>query len=80
MNKYKVKITHVFSEVIDVDANNEAEAREKAKELIDKQEEMKASYDVTLPPEHWAVISQDQYDELVKQFETELAKQKEENK
>lgn len=80
MNKYKVKITHVFSEVVDVSANNEEEAKEKAKEYIQKENEMKATYDVTLPSEHWAVISEEQYNEMVKQFEAELENQKNSNK
>jgi hypothetical protein len=79
MNKYKVKVTHVFSEVIDISANNEEDAREKAKEYLSKEEEMKASYEATLPPEHWAILSQEKYDEMVKQFEAKLAEQKEES-
>lgn len=79
MNKYKVKVTHVFSEVIDISANNEEEAREKAKQYLHTEEEMRASYEATLPPEHWAVVSQEQYDEMVKQFEAKLVEQKEES-
>jgi hypothetical protein len=81
MNKYKVKITHVFSEVLDVEAANEEEAREKAKTAL--QSESHASnpqYETTLPLEHWAVITEEKYNEMVKQFEAELAKREEANK
>jgi hypothetical protein len=80
MNKYKVKISHVFSEVLEVEAANEDEAREKARTVM--QNESRApvpQYETTLPPEHWAVISEEKYNEMVKQFEAELAKQKEGN-
>jgi hypothetical protein len=79
--KYKVKITHVFSEVIDFEAASEDEAREKAiAELKREDREVKAAYETTLPPEHWPIISEEKYNEMVSQFEAELAKQQEENK
>jgi hypothetical protein len=81
MNKYKVKVSHVFSEILDVEAANEEEAREKAKaELENEQRSAQPQYETTIPKEHWAVITEDKYNEMVKQFEAELAKQKEGNK
>jgi hypothetical protein len=78
MNKYKVKVSHVFSEILDVEAANEEEAKEKAKaELENEQRPAQPQYETTIPTEHWAVITEDKYNEMVKQFETELAKQKE---
>lgn len=81
MNKYKVKISHVFSEILEVEAANEDEAREKAKtEMQDENRSAAPQYETTLPVEHWAVITEEKYNEMVKQFEAELAKQKEGNK
>ena len=81
MNKYKVKITHVFAEIIDVEANNEEEARQLALENLQKDDrELKAAYETTLPMEHWPVITEEKYNEMVAKIEAELAKQEEENK
>jgi hypothetical protein len=81
MNKYKVKVSHVFSEILEVEAANEEEARQKARtELQDENRTATPQYETTLPSEHWAVITEEKYNEMVKQFEAELAKQKEGNK
>ena len=81
MNKYKVKVTHVFSEVLEVEAANEEEARTKVhNELQDQERKAAPQYETTLPPEHWAVITEEKYNEMVEQFEAELAKQQEGNK
>ena len=77
MNKYKVKINHVFSEVINVSANNEEEAKEIAlKELEKEEREMKASYEATIPSEHWPVITEEKYNEIVKDVESKLQENK----
>jgi hypothetical protein len=66
MNKYKVKVSHVFSEVLDIEALNEEEAREKALAML-KNEDYKsaAHYETTIPTEHWPVITQEEFDNLV---------------
>ena len=81
MNKYKVKISHLFSEVLDVEAANEEEAKEKVKAVL-QSEERPASpqYETTLPMEHWPVIPEEKYNEMVEQYKEELAKQGEINK
>jgi hypothetical protein len=80
MNKYKVKVTHVFSEILNVEAANEEEAKNKANEkLQDEKRALEPRYETTLPSEHWIVITEEQYNEMVKQFEAELAKRKEAN-
>jgi hypothetical protein len=78
MNKYKVKVTHLFSEVIDIEAENEDEAKEKVK-IVLQQEDRNAmpSYETTLPSEHWPVITEEKYNEMVKDVEAKLAEQKE---
>jgi hypothetical protein len=81
MNKYKVKVTHIFSEVLDVTAINEEEAKQKVQtELQDQNRKAVPQYETTMPPEHWPVITEDKYNQIVEQFEAALAKQQEENK
>ena len=81
MNKYKVKVSHLFSEIINVEALNEEEAKEKAlNELKNEERKSGPQYETTVPAEHWSVITEEKYNEMVKQFEAELAKQKEGNK
>jgi hypothetical protein len=76
MNKYKVKVSHVFSEVLDIEALNEEEAREKALATL-KNEDYKsaAHYETTIPTEHWPVITEEKYNEMIAKFEAELKTQ-----
>jgi hypothetical protein len=81
MTKYKVKVTHVFAEVLDVEADNEEDARSKVHDELQNQERSAMpQYETTLPPEHWRVITVEKYNEMIKKFEAELAKEKEGNK
>ena len=76
--KYIVKVINVFSNLIAVDANNEEEAKEKAKELLVNKpdgEEFQHLYESTLPPEHWAVITQEDFDKLKEDFQKSLEPQ-----
>jgi hypothetical protein len=76
--KYIVKVINVFSNLISVDANNEEEAKEKAKELLVNKpdgEEFQHVYESTLPPEHWAVITQEDFDKLKDEFQKTLEPQ-----
>jgi predicted alpha/beta hydrolase family esterase len=79
MNKYKVKISHIFSEVIDIEAANEDEAKEKATAELDREDrESNIEYETTIPSENWPVISEEQLKDLIEQFEAANAKTKEE--
>ena len=76
--KYIVKVINVFSNLISVDANNEEEAKEKAKELLVNKpdgEEFQHLYESTLPSEHWAVITQEDFDKLKEDFAKSLEPQ-----
>ena len=76
--KYIVKVINVFSNLISVDANNEEEAKEKAKELLVNKpdgEEFQHLYESTLPSEHWAVITQEDFDKLKDEFQKTLEPQ-----
>lgn len=69
MNKYKVKITHLFSEIVDVEAENKEDAKQKTLELIQKDDfQVDPQYETTIPSEHWNVISEEEFQELVKSF------------
>jgi hypothetical protein len=71
MNKYVVKVSSIFSNIIEVEAEDEDMARAKAQEFLENRsenEENKESirhyYESTFPPEHWPVITQEKYEEL----------------
>jgi len=66
-NRYVVKVANVFSNYIEVIANNEQEAKEAAKEILNKEDiinSFKHYYEATIPPEHWGVMSKEDFDKL----------------
>lgn len=66
MNKYKVKVTHVFSELIDVEAENENEAKLEVKKQIESEDRTaRPMYEATIPEEHWPVITEEEFNKLV---------------
>jgi len=76
--KYIVKVINVFSNLISVDANNEEEAKEKAKELLVNKpdgKDFQHLYESTLPSEHWSVITQEDFDKLKDDFQKTLEPQ-----
>jgi hypothetical protein len=76
--KYIVKVINVFSNLIAVDANNEEEAREKEKQLLVNKpegEEFEHLYESTLPSDHWAVITKEDFDKLKEDFQKSLEPQ-----
>ena len=76
--KYIVKVINVFSNLIAVDANIEEEAKEKAKELLVNKpdgEEFEHLYESTLPSDHWAVITQEDFNKLKEDFQKSLEPQ-----
>jgi Leu/Phe-tRNA-protein transferase len=79
MNKYKVKVTHLFAEVIDIEAESPEEAKQKIAELIQKEDfQSQPQYETTIPSEHWKVITEEEFQKIVKSFAEEI--QKEQNK
>lgn len=69
MNKYVVKVSSVFSNIIEVEAEDEHGARAKAQEILEDNSvkgdgSLKHYYESTLPPEHWPVITQEKYEQL----------------
>lgn len=73
MNKYVVKVVNIFSNLIEVEAEDEASAREAAKtKLIDpnNDDQFQHFYESTLPEEHWAVITKDKYEQIKAEVES----------
>ena len=72
--KYVVKVINMFANLIHVEANNEEEAKVKAKELLlteAKEKDYPLYYESTLPEEFWAVITEDKLEELKKESESQ---------
>jgi hypothetical protein len=66
MNKYKVKVIHIFNELLDVEAESPEKAQEKVGEIITSEGYQGApQYETTIPPENWPVITQEEFDKLV---------------
>jgi len=66
MNKYKVKVIHIFNEVLDIEAESEEKAKEEAaNKLMSEGYEGSPSYETTIPPENWPVISEEEFNKIV---------------
>ena len=73
MDKYVVKVVHVFSNIVETDAASEEEAKHNVLELLQgSEQEFKNYYESTLPPENWSVILKSDYDNIKAQVEEEL--------
>lgn len=85
MNKYVVKVSSVFSNIIEVEAENEEGARVKAQTFLEsahiteEKPEIKHYYESTFPPDQWPVITQEKYEELKKQVQSMADKKIAEN-
>lgn len=84
MDKYIVKVVHMFSNLVEVEAESEDDARHKALENVQNtKEELKNYYESTLPIEHWAVIEKTEFDkikaEVEEKIKTESTNQEEPN-
>ena len=80
MEKYKVKVSHLFSELVDVEAEDQEQAKQKALEIMkDAERKSEAVYETTISPEYWPVITEEQYETMVKNIEEELSKEAEQS-
>lgn len=89
MNKYVVKVSSIFSNIIEVEAEDEEMARVKAREFLENRSEKDGNndedksirhyYESTFPPENWPVITQDKYNELKEQVKNTIASEEEPN-
>lgn len=81
MNKYVVKIVHVFANLVEVEANDESDAREKASAKLqdpNNTEQVEHFYESTFPPENWPVITKEKFEELKAQVENGILGNQEE--
>jgi curved DNA-binding protein CbpA len=82
MNKYVVKVVNVFSNLIEVEAEDESGARQKAFEVLtdeNNDEKVDHFYESTLPKENWSVITKESFEKLKAQVEEDFSKAKEQN-
>jgi len=82
MIKFKIKIPHIFSELLDVEAENEAGALKLAKEILKTpNREFYPVHEVVLPPDNWTMVTQDQFMEIMQQLKNnKIAKDNSGNK
>jgi hypothetical protein len=69
--KYMVKVMNLFSNLIEVEAQDADEARQKAKDIITNKkenEDIPLFYEVTIPDEHWGVIEKDEFEKIQEQM------------
>ena len=60
MKKYIVKVTSFFATFVEVEAENESEARTKAEtHMKESDKELEHHYEGTLPLEEWAVVDEE---------------------
>jgi hypothetical protein len=77
MDKYIVKVVHVFSNLVEVEAESEDDARHKALENVQNtKEELKNYYESTLPIENWAVIEKTEFDKIKAEVEEKIKAKK----
>lgn len=73
MNKYVVKVVHVFSNLVHVEASSEEDARQKAMEYISNDKtNLKNYYEATIPPENWHVIEEEEFNKIKAEAEEKL--------
>lgn len=72
MTKYKVKVIHIFNELLEVEAENPEQAQEKARDiLLANDYQGSPGYETTIPPENWPVITEEEFNKLVAEQEKE---------
>jgi hypothetical protein len=72
--KWVVKVINIFCNLIEMDAVNEDEAREKVSELIQNNKdgsEFEHLYEATLSPKNWSVISMEDFRKIEESFKKE---------
>lgn len=72
MNKYIVKVTSFFATFVEVDADNESDARVAAEALMKSgDKELEHHYEGTLPVEEWVAVEKSKLEELQVQAQSE---------
>lgn len=81
MNKYVVKMAHIFSTIAEVEAANKEEAVDKAEQWFldaETKDDSKLYYEATVDKKNWAVLTSEEYEELKAKVKAELEANKEE--
>ena len=81
MNKYVVKMAHVFSTIAEVEAANKEEALDKAEQWFmdsETKDDSRLYYEATIDKKNWAVLTKDEYEELKAKVKAEIENAKEE--
>ena len=82
MNKYVVKLTHVFSTIAEVEGANKEEALDAAEKwFLDSksQDDTKLYYEGTMDKNGWAVLTLEEYEELKNKIKEEIENKESEN-
>jgi len=77
-NTYIVKVTNLFSNLVEVTANNEDEAKQKAKEIVTNQSDennIPLIYDFTFPEDYWTALTKEDFLKLKEKAEEEAAQE-----
>lgn len=80
MNKYVVKLSHVFSTITEVEAENKEGAIEAAEKWFvseDTRDDSKLFYEGTMDKKNWAVLTVEEYESLKSKIKEELANKEE---
>ena len=75
MNKYVVKMAHVFSTIAEVEAANKEEALDKAEQWFmdsETKDDSRLYYEATVDKKNWAVITTEEYEELKAKVKAEI--------
>ena len=81
MNKYVVKMAHIFSTIAEVEAANKEEALDKAEQWFmdsETKDDSRLYYEATVDKKNWAVINAEEYEELKAKVKAELEANKKE--
>jgi len=81
MNKYVVKMAHIFSTIAEVEAANKEEALDKAEQWFmdsETKDDSRLYYEATVDKKNWAVITAEEYEELKAKVKAELEANKKE--
>lgn len=76
MNKYRVKVLHVFHEILEVEGETPEVAKDSAIKIIeDENHKNNLGYESTIPAEHWSVIAEEDFQNMLKNFKEQIEKE-----
>jgi hypothetical protein len=82
MNKYVVKMVHVFSTIVEVDADSKELALDEAEKKFTSQNDQGAQiyYEATMDKSNWAALTLEEYNNLKEKIKQDLEKNSSEEK